>query len=389
MEVIRGDVYNDREKEVKQRTEKKSRCEDWMSMGVDLLPGLPHEIALDCLGRLPIHLLSNLITVCKAWHSLFSSITFYSNPSQGLPNNWIYAHLDIAPIGSRFYVWNLHNRICLPLAPFPSKIRPSEFTVAAGKLFSIGGSVCSDDGSVSNNRELSAEVWAYDPCTNTWGSIPPMKFPRSEPAVGTIGGKIYVVGGCRADSSDWAEVYDPLLGIWSSLSLNSKIPEPRWSEYALWNRKLFLLNYPHGIVFDPTLPPLITVQDYHDKPSDDISLLFSTWGILKKGRAVVKDIFFAYFAGRIRGYDSENKDWLMLQGIGRRFQKGLHKTRFVNVGDKLCVLRLNEQEIACVCFDIHKYPGRLRCNVLWHHSVSFPAKRWGIRKLVSIGQSDC
>eukprot|EP01018_Ginkgo_biloba_P018365 Gb_34961 [translate_table: standard] len=162
-----------------------------------------------------------------------------------------------------------------------------------------------------------------------------MKLPTSDPAVATIGDKIYVVVGCNANSSDWVEVYDPLLG------------------------------YPDGIVFYPTLPWLITLEDCHPNPTAEFNPLFSTWSHLKKREAVIQGIFFACFYGKIRGYDFQNKEWIVLQGIGRHFETGLYKARLYNVGDKLCAMWLNEHDIKCVCFDIQKYPGRLRGNVLW------------------------
>lgn len=67
------------------------------------------------------------------------------------------------------------------------------------------------------NSSTSADVRAYDPSLNRWGSLALIKLPRSEPAVASIARKIYVMCGC-VDSSYWTEVYDVNIGLWTPLS---------------------------------------------------------------------------------------------------------------------------------------------------------------------------
>ena len=45
------------------------------------------------------------------------------------------------------------------------------------------------------NSATSADVCAYDPSLNRWESLAPLKLPRYKP-IASIGGKIYVMGGC-------------------------------------------------------------------------------------------------------------------------------------------------------------------------------------------------
>ncbi|CAF1738898.1 BnaC09g22030D [Brassica napus] len=45
-----------------------------------------------------------------------------------------------------------------------------------------------------------------------------MKVARKNPVAGIVDGKIYVMGGCKADETkNWAEVFDPNTQTWESL----------------------------------------------------------------------------------------------------------------------------------------------------------------------------
>eukprot|EP01018_Ginkgo_biloba_P027602 Gb_01223 [translate_table: standard] len=348
-----------------------------------ILPGLPNEIALECLARVPKLLHQLLKPVSKAWRAHLSSENVYCKPSQGLPKNYLYVHLLFSIQDERFFAWNLRDRICLHLPPFPSNLTWAKFVESRGKLFSIGG---------LENSSNSADVWVYEPSINKWDSLSPMKFPRYEPAVASIGGKIYVLGGCMEDSSDWAEVYDPDLDLWTSLSIPSqRFRDVFCKDCAVVNGKLYGMCYGGlGFIFDPSLSSLITVtsDSYEMKPTLDINTLFSTWIKQNQKTAVVKGVLFIYFDGKIRGYDFVNNKWLALQGTGKRLRSGLSKAFLANVEDKLCVIRKNGTEIIFACLDIHKSPGVLRCNVLWCHSTISSGSAWSIDACVSRVESD-
>eukprot|EP01018_Ginkgo_biloba_P018489 Gb_06675 [translate_table: standard] len=377
------------------RTRKKSlrsnrACKDYETTGSVLLPGLPNEIAMDCLARLPRLMHQCLQLVCKPWGNLFSSPDFYPVPhEQGLSNEWIYVHLELPRYCYKFYAWNLEKRVCLALPHFPSVVIPCAFTVAGGKLYSIGGILPSDD---EERADGSNQVWAYDPCFNRWDSLPPMKIPRQKPAVGTIGGKIYVLGGWACErlgnKTDWAEMYDPALNVWTSMPV---LRERKWNfshrrDCAVLNEKLYVLHWHWGIIFDSTSSSLTPVPAFNGC-SVMTKTFFQTWKMAraKTNTAVVKGLLFGYLDGKIRGYDFEQDEWLVLQGTGKLLQEKLCKATFVNVGDKLCVIRQNGSEMIFACLDIHKNPGSLCCDVLWCHSVISPWQRWSIDECVSLG----
>ena len=54
--------------------------------------------------------------------------------------------------------------------------------------------------------------------THAWREAPRMKVARDNPMVAILDGKIYVVGGCKADeTTNWAEVFDTNTQTWESL----------------------------------------------------------------------------------------------------------------------------------------------------------------------------
>lgn len=99
--------------------------------------------------------------------------------------------------------------------------------VIDGKLYVVGGRERLGSGVTINGTKNTAEV--YDPATNVWTPISSMPTGRRTMVVGTINGKIQVVGGeyNNADADFIFRVneeYDPLTDTWSSLPTP---PNPR------------------------------------------------------------------------------------------------------------------------------------------------------------------
>ena len=82
--------------------------------------------------------------------------------------------------------------------------------ILGGQLFATGGQT--PDG------RATASVERYDPVSETWHFVTPMRRPRFSHACAAHGGKIYVVGGFAG--GEWLtanERYDPKTGQWESL----------------------------------------------------------------------------------------------------------------------------------------------------------------------------
>src|SRR5439155_26871716 len=67
-------------------------------------------------------------------------------------------------------------------------------------------------------------VFAYDPATDLWQTLPPMKAARAAVGVALLAGKIHVIGGRGLGAVTVAthEVYDPASATW-----NEAAPLPR------------------------------------------------------------------------------------------------------------------------------------------------------------------
>ena len=99
------------------------------------------------------------------------------------------------------------------------------------------------DVAISNNttaRNLTTND-VYDVATNTWASAAPMALGRNHAFAGTVGGKIYVIGGriahafvAASQNTDVVEEYDPATNSWGAQ--RAKMPTPRsgggWATYG-------------------------------------------------------------------------------------------------------------------------------------------------------------
>src|SRR5205807_6599405 len=68
---------------------------------------------------------------------------------------------------------------------------------------------------------IGTEAEVYDPATDTWTLLPPMRFPRNHCAGGFIGRKFYVVAGREGGpeaSGSALEAYDPDARAWTTLA---------------------------------------------------------------------------------------------------------------------------------------------------------------------------
>jgi len=64
------------------------------------LPGLPNEIALDCLAKVPRLMHQQLLAVSKVWKTVLSSqILSWNSSSEGLPKDHLYVNLMFSAIG--------------------------------------------------------------------------------------------------------------------------------------------------------------------------------------------------------------------------------------------------------------------------------------------------
>jgi N-acetylneuraminic acid mutarotase len=90
--------------------------------------------------------------------------------------------------------------------------------VIDGKIYAIGGYKY-----INSTYEYLSSVEVYDPSTNAWTTLPSMSTARYSFQTQVIDGKIFAIGGISSSnivlsSLSSAEVYDPTLKTWTTLS---------------------------------------------------------------------------------------------------------------------------------------------------------------------------
>lgn len=331
-----------------------------------LFPGLPDDVALACIARVPRFFRSTLAQVSKPWRSLLQSpVFFFTRRTLNIQQEYLYIMLRTHTSSYKWYVLQEHcsqKKVCVPLPPMPSQPVGAACTVSEGKIFLMGGSV---------NDVASSTVWVYNSHHNRWGAAPRMRVRREFAAAGAIDGKIYVLGGCQpstwAGSTSWAEVYDPCSEVWSSISSPPEMREKWMHGNAVLEGKLLAVADRGGVVFDP-------VTSSWDNVSKRLDI---GW----KGRAAVVDgVLFSYdFLGKIKGYDPRQDRWLELQGVQKYLPKFLSGATLANVAGRLYVVwegqgSNKETDLLCAALEVDREPnGGLRGTILWSQVIlSFP-----------------
>lgn len=188
-----------------------------------LIEGLPNEVAIRCLARVPFFYHSNLHLVSHSWRAALLGPEFYKARAEIGCSEELLCALAFDPENT----WQLYDPLrdrWITLPFMPSQIRHlARFGVASvsGKLFVIGGGSDRVDPLTGDHDGIFAsnEVWSYDPLRHEWARRAPMLVRRAMFACCALDGKIIVAGGftnCR-ESISKAEMYDPETDIWEPL----------------------------------------------------------------------------------------------------------------------------------------------------------------------------
>ncbi|XLS46492.1 hypothetical protein HN51_020850 [Arachis hypogaea] len=223
-----------------------------------LIAGLPDDISLCCLARIPRKHHSVLKCVSKRWRDLVCSEEWYQyRRKHKLDETWIYAlcrgELEdqiccyvLDPNSSR-RSWKL-----IPgLPPRMLKRKGMGFEALGNKLFLFGGCGWSEDA--------TDEAYSYDASTNTWVEAASLSTARCYFASEVLGEKLYAIGGIGSNSSDphsW-DTFDPCTNTWISHRDPNIVPEIEDS--VVMDGKIYIrcgkspvTHRVYGVVYDPS-----------------------------------------------------------------------------------------------------------------------------------------
>ncbi|GMH18955.1 hypothetical protein Nepgr_020796 [Nepenthes gracilis] len=191
-----------------------------------LLPGLPDDLAIACLIRVPRVDHRNLRLVCKRWHRLLAGNFFYSlRKSLGTIEEWIYVVKRDRDRKVTFHAFDPIYQLWQPLPPIPK-----EYSEALG----FGSAVLSGChlylfGGKHPLKGPMRRVIFYNARTNKWHRAPDMLRRRHFFGSCVINNCLYVAGGENEgahQSLRSSEVYDPKKNRWSFISAMSTAMVP-------------------------------------------------------------------------------------------------------------------------------------------------------------------
>ncbi|THU51302.1 hypothetical protein C4D60_Mb06t29590 [Musa balbisiana] len=201
-----------------------------------LIPGLPDDIALDCLARVPLRFHPGLRLVCPRWRDLVTAPSFHRHRERiGVAEDLIFLVQAVVPVdkgrGSdegeegrkggaaacRPPVYGL-SAYNATLGSWHRVVTPEQVPLFA-QVAAVGREVVLLGGWDRASLEPTAEVRVLDLATGGWRRGAAMKAARSFFACAAVEGRVYVAGGHDGQKNALrsAESYDPVADAWSAL----------------------------------------------------------------------------------------------------------------------------------------------------------------------------
>lgn len=199
-------------------------CEKYQA--VDLLPGLPAELALECLTRL--HFSAHRVSsqVCKRWRELIRSKDFYYHRKkygfthkvaclvQALP-----AEPESKPANQPRYAISMFDPLSRSWDRLEQVPKYPDGLPMFCQITSTEGKVVLMGGLDPSSWEPVKDVFMYDFTSRAWSKCADMPSVRSFFAAGGVEGKVIIAGGHDASKNalNSAWVFDVKKNEWSEL----------------------------------------------------------------------------------------------------------------------------------------------------------------------------
>ncbi|XP_052134439.1 F-box/kelch-repeat protein At1g55270-like [Oryza glaberrima] len=183
-----------------------------------LLPGLPDDLAIACLIRVPRVEHPNLRIVCKRWNRLLSGNYYYSlRKRNGMAEEWVYVFKRDREGKISWHAFDPLHQLWKSLPPVPA-----EYSEALGFGCAVlSGCYLYLFGGKDPLRGSMRRVVFYNARTNKWHRAPDMLRKRHFFGSCVINNCLYVAGGeCEGIQRTLpsAEVYDPNRNRWACVA---------------------------------------------------------------------------------------------------------------------------------------------------------------------------
>ncbi|OAE21502.1 hypothetical protein AXG93_2116s1160 [Marchantia polymorpha subsp. ruderalis] len=191
-----------------------SKSEDCEVEDLSLIPGLPDDLAFQCLVRVPRRYHWVLAAVCRRWQETLCSTMFCSKRKEmGLSEGWVYALLRDSSEDLHWHVMDPTQRVWKELPKMPgdaTKRYGLSSEVINRELFVVGGG--------QRYKPPIREVLKFNPITNAWKEAASLEMARHYFASAVFEGKLFAVGGMgtTSESQNSYEIYDPKSQTWST-----------------------------------------------------------------------------------------------------------------------------------------------------------------------------
>ncbi|KAK1291332.1 F-box/kelch-repeat protein [Acorus calamus] len=192
-----------------------------------IIPGLPDDLAIQCLARISHGYHGVLECVSKRWRDVMrSSVYSHIKAANGWSGYWWFVLTERQHDGQ----WNAYDPEANNwhhLPRFHTDEPPGDHlgfscVTVCKKFLVIGGFYESPLSPIFPELKTSVmdDVWLFDPFEKQWSRRASMKMPRSEFACVVTSGKVHVAGGYNSSEPGGitnAEVYDPVTDRWEDL----------------------------------------------------------------------------------------------------------------------------------------------------------------------------
>ncbi|KAJ4905911.1 F-box/kelch-repeat protein [Raphanus sativus] len=277
-----------------------------LSVSSPLIPGLPDDVTVNIVARVPRSQYPTLSLVSKSFRELIASPKLYKERSfRGFKEHCVYAVLQHRHKGPfSFYI--LHRKLnCSNRLVLVKSIRP---------MFSLGGSYV----------PVGSEVYVFDgigalsiDCTShTVQRIPHMPQEVSDKVTNVVNGKIYVIGQSvfhevkegevRKEWKNSVSVFDIETQLWEPMLVMEKMILGPWSDSVVMDGKIYMRDCMNGISF--VYEPEERICEWMDEVMDS-----KVW----VGSCVVDDVLYYYDWSEkaLRAYDPKQGCWSVVNGL--------------------------------------------------------------------------